>query len=335
MLAPPLSVGVVAMLAPAKPHHAPTPRPAHRVLLATLATPLFGNLSNTTATTRPPMNVLCQVPAFCAAYKRIANGTAAVKLDLGVLSATSWDLSRECPEAQLLVPDRELLAATDALYSGRGRNCNCCAPVNSRINSIKWWLVSLTDYDFVVYADLDIDMERVITDQVRAAVMFLAEQTAAISAGDDWASPVNTGIMVFRPSTSRYTELLAMRKTGVFDGSPNNGTGFNRSGTPRSFMSTAQLQKWAWTRMVRHNSWNTIAGDSDQGMFTWYGLQDGVVFGRKIRVGHFWWQWKPYFCDRWVRMSNLTLQPHSTCRSTMAYWFNNSNGVCRRNKQYI
>ena len=58
----------------------------------------------------------CQMPAFCAAYKRIVNGTrAGMRLELGVVSATAWNLSRECPEAKLLVPDRELLDATDAL----------------------------------------------------------------------------------------------------------------------------------------------------------------------------------------------------------------------------
>ena len=276
------------------------------------------------------------MPAFCAAYKRIVNGTrAGMRFELGVVSATAWNLSRECPEAKLMLPDRELLDATDALYSGRGRNCNYCAPANSRVNSIKWWLVSLTQFDFVLYFDLDIDMERVITDQVRAAVMFFASQSAAISAGDDWASPVNTGIILFRPSTPRYLELLALLKTGVFDGSINNGTGFNRSGTPRSLMTAAQLQKWGWTRMVKHNSWNSIAGDSDQGMFTWYGLRDGVVFGRKIRVSHFWWQWKPFLCRRWVQMSERHLQPYSSCRPTVNYWLNHSDDTCRRNKQYI
>ena len=207
----------------------------------------------------------------------------------------------------------------------------------------------MVEYDYIFYLDLDVDMLGIVPAQVANAVTYLAGRAAqpcAISAGSDWASLVNTGVMLFRPSAAHYREMLALLQTGKFGGSTWNGTGFGMSGTPKSLMNASQLvdfkRRSSDSRMWRHDSWDTIAGDSDQGLFSWYGLRAGVCYGRRIRVSHFWWQWKPFNCKRWVLyawgktpFANSTLQEGSACHSKFAKWNKTADDTCRKKKQYI
>ena len=298
----------------------------------------------------PRPQIVCQLPSFCHDYTRIARVFAdtTFRLDLGVLSATRWNTTRECPAAKLILPNTKFLVALDAMYKSSQKNCALCERANSRINFLKWWLVGMTQYDIIFYMDLDIDTEQVIAQQVVNAVDYFIVNArksngCVMLCDGDWASAVNTGIMMFRPSRPRYEQMLEMAATGVFDGSPRNGTGFNRSGTPLSLVAAHSIfgrkikhrVGQTGSLMLKRNSWNTIAGDSDQGLFSWWGLQDGMCWSGKLAVYHMWWTYKPYKCTRWVESANLTLREHSICVDVMRGWRSESNTVCRKQRQFI
>ena len=286
---------------------------------------------------------------FCHHGRRILQPLQDVNVsaEYGVLSATPWNLSRECPGAKLIIPDAELLLAANQLYS-KGRNhdrstwnCASCARTTSKINFIKLWLISLVQYDFIFYMDIDVDFDTIDASQMRAAVSYFATRTEAISAAKDWASPVSGGLILFRPSAVRYREALALVQTGNFDGGSCDGTGFNGTGTPRSLLSAWALREFSDTRMVRLNSWDIVCGDSDQGLFSWYGMKDGMWTGKRLRVGHFWWYLrKPYQCKRWLHhLQELKLEPGSICKERISVWNSDPDhrlsGQCETHTQYV
>eukprot|EP00327_Prymnesium_parvum_P019357 CAMPEP_0113277380 /NCGR_PEP_ID=MMETSP0008_2-20120614/26015_1 /TAXON_ID=97485 /ORGANISM="Prymnesium parvum" /LENGTH=272 /DNA_ID=CAMNT_0000127283 /DNA_START=166 /DNA_END=981 /DNA_ORIENTATION=- /assembly_acc=CAM_ASM_000153 len=243
------------------------------ILVTTLATPMFGaeRSSKQHDGSLPTGSVLCLLPLFCSQYERITAelNSSRFRLELGILSATAWDISTECPQGQLHLPDAEMLDAIEAMYKPGKGNCKFCEPKTSRINAIKLWYLGLVQYDMIFYMDLDIDVARVVPSQVLNSVLTFHRLPVAIAAAADWASPINTGIMLFRPSATRYRQMLKLLKTGIFDGSTFNGTGFGRVGRPKQLLSGPLPSNYMSTRMFTHDSWDTVSGDSDQGFFTW------------------------------------------------------------------
>jgi len=281
--------------------------------------------------------VLCLLPLFCSQYERITAelNSSRFRLELGILSATAWDISTECPQGQLHLPDAEMLDAIEAMYKPGKGNCKFCEPKTSRINAIKLWYLGLVQYDMIFYMDLDIDVARVVPSQVLNSVLTFHRLPVAIAAAADWASPINTGIMLFRPSATRYRQMLKLLKTGIFDGSTFNGTGFGRVGRPKQLLSGPLPSNYMSTRMFTHDSWDTVSGDSDQGFFTWYALLDGASQMRTMKVNHFWAADKPFRCRRWVRAANSSLSSNSSCFPILDHWLRNSNDVCKHHRQYI
>ena len=354
-----------ATLAPLRHRGYPPVGPEQRLsqprslLLVTLATALYGGdavSASSESNAAPGVNVephpdyVCQLPMFCHRQKQILQHLSDVNVsaEYGVLSATRWNVSRECPDAKLIVPDAELLLAAEQFYSkginhnASTWNCRSCNRATSKVNFIKLWLIGMVQYDFIFYMDLDVDFDAGVDPlQVRNAVSYFATRTEAISAAKDWASPVSGGVILFRPSAARYREALALVQAGNFDGRSCDGTGFNGTGTPRSLMSPWALREFSDTRMVRLNSWDIVCGDADQGLFSWYGMMDGMWTGYRLRVGHFWWYLKkPYECRRWLdHARKLDLEPQSICGERFRAWHSDTkrrlSQRCEVHTQYV
>lgn len=152
----------------------------HRLLLTTLATPPYG-AGAVPGVTEPPVTVACLLPTFCSNARRLLadfdeQHNATFHTEFRVLSATWWNVQRECPQAgPLLLPDSRFLRAADQLYVQNRSNCRYAAPSAllrgpgaggsachtvghstcdlrlSRTVYIKWFLVGMTDYDYVFF----------------------------------------------------------------------------------------------------------------------------------------------------------------------------------------
>ena len=164
------------------------------------------------------------------------------------------------------------------------------------------WQFSLTEYDVVLFSDLDMDL---LPWQVRLpgnsgsadekqrwwslsdSVSAFLKSRALLVASPDRGSPINLGFFLARPRRWVYQGGLKLLREATWDESQ----GFNAVGTPRGLMAgggDAQQQLVAQlaagsnlsavdvslslnrTKMMRTNSWHYIGGNTDQGMFFYY-----------------------------------------------------------------
>ena len=208
---------------------------------------------------------------------------------------------------------------------------------------LKWQLVGLLEYTYVFYTDIDTDLffdtagappprgsrhwgilERAWTTRFDA---FKAGGDELI-ASQDAHSPINTGVMLLKPSASTYELGRQALRSGRF----NLRRGWNFTGPPQRVLPLHSLQapfgcvgsplfrgrtltcaEWAQdelnhTVMVRENEWDFVGGDADQGLFTYIYLV--VLRGRSFRLTwkldsrlqccgeyqlrHFWGRSKPW-----------------------------------------
>jgi hypothetical protein len=177
---------------------------------------------------------------------------------------------------------------------------------------VKWALVSLVEYEMVLALDNDIDLFEVGRRSASGVDAYLANaarvwaeevprfraSSARLLGTPDQESPTNMGMVWLKPSTAYYEEGVALLRTMRF----SVELGFNMSGRPVDLMGPemARSRPMNLTRLVYLNSWNIVAGSSDQGLFT-------LVFVMRHRalqltrrdellVHHFWSSSKP-----WVR----------------------------------
>ena len=148
----------------------------------------------------------------------------------------------------------------------------------------KWQLLALTEYRAIFMVDLDVDMflqsaGRPPADprRVPAFRRTLVEgyqsflrSTATLVASSDWHSPINTGVMMLKPSTSTYERGLQTLEVGSFD----FWNGFNAVGPPQQafpWFKMTQNKSLAinGSQMARRNSWNFVGSSGDQGLFVY------------------------------------------------------------------
>ena len=114
----------------------------------------------------------------------------------------------------------------------------------------------------------------------RRFLQFVNEPETLLLASADFHSPVNTGIMMLKPSRRAYTLGRAVLEGLAFD----YQRGFNASGRPRdvlplSIMAPRLARQVNRTAMLRHNTWRVVGGEGDQGLFTYVflGLLPGAM----------------------------------------------------------
>mmetsp|Transcript_43275 Transcript_43275/g.100290 ORF Transcript_43275/g.100290 Transcript_43275/m.100290 type:complete len:384 (+) Transcript_43275:151-1302(+) len=205
--------------------------------------------------------------------------------------------------------------ATRARIKSAGGKFHLSPEPFDRALLVKWALVGLVKYDLVLSIDNDVDFFEVgrRSPQGVDAYMMAAARAWAVEVPaflksparmlgtPDFESPTNMGMVWLKPSTAYFEEGVALLRTKLF--SPE--LGFNNSGRPRDLMSPhmANTLPMNATRLVTLNTWNIVAGASDQGLYTLiFTMRHNALQLTKrddYELHHFWSSSKP-----WVRQGS-------------------------------
>lgn len=222
---------------------------------------------------------------------------------------------RDCPGA--------IFVSADAPLEAAAKSCAAANGVNGHVYRVKyaWQAFIFTEYDLVLKSDLDIDLYPPENDAVKTSAkwqemlpIFTRHHRRVLClAHADHNSPLNTGLMLIRPSKEMYAEGIQVLRECSF----NFTTGWNFVGRPRSLglfprhldgqpatdvgVGNEPLGSRAYVR----NDWHFVAAELDQG-FMWYMLYIRHDAGRYIRYTanvhhkaiHWWFSSKPWVIDQ-------------------------------------
>ena len=161
-------------------------------------------------------------------------------------------VQRECPHAQVRPFEPGLLHLVERWASRRGagasspreRPLSSC-PLNTLL---KWEVINARHYTsldarrrgVVLYLDSDVDVAWVTSDRwlahhnfARKLDDFYADEHCELRATPDHMAPVNTGIMLLKPSSAMYREGLAVLRTRSW----GLRSGFNFTGSPKTALA--------------------------------------------------------------------------------------------------
>ena len=268
----------------------------------------------------------CAVPLWCQSADALLAAVASNVTAPIVLGTTTP--SEDCPHARYLWPNKTVSALLRYPAAKKSRG--------NLINLLKIHLFALLDLDVVLFTDLDVDMSppKPPTETWkrwwhRSMDIFL-RSPASVVASPDHEAPINTAVLLIKPSERIYDRAL-----GVFlhqNLSFSAKTGFNKVGTPRELIDSAAvvdqrklsllasgfgltrnrsssndeiLRRLQRTRAYTRNAWSFAAGAIDQGIFFLLGLvlepasvtwaQNGCrCSSRPWMITHYWGPYKPW-----------------------------------------
>ena len=199
---------------------------------------------------------------------------------------------RECPRARIQTFDPGLMNLVErwkhrkARYSRAVDMPTSSCPANTLL---KWEAVNPKHYlsvpkasnaaRVVLYLDSDVDARWMTSLDAlqryefhRKLGEFARDTSCRLRATPDHMAPVNTGIMLLKPSMSMYREGLALLRTRTFD----LQSGFNHTGPPKLALNATVsgqpgLPAQPLVMKARgywKDTWDFVCGDGDQGMFT-------------------------------------------------------------------
>ena len=156
----------------------------------------------------------------------------------------------------------------------------------------KWQLFKHTEYDAIFFTDVDVDLypafgglppnlargtrrgpsraaRELIAAWTRGLLAFVGSGSSLVASAD-YHSPINTGVMLLRPSERMYQLGLRVLRRNDFDPT----LGFDRAGRPSEALAAlrahATPQLWrevAATRMLWQDRWTFVGGHACQGLF--------------------------------------------------------------------
>jgi hypothetical protein len=214
---------------------------------------------------------------------------------------------RECdsPGLAFEIVGEELLAHARAIGGGN---------VGTQAWLSKWWLIGLTQFDLVLSIDLDVDLLEVAYGRLyvlRGGVETYVRDTAHTWARElpifmrsryellgapDHMSPVNGGVLWFKPSREAFAAGLALIATRSF----NEATGWNASGSLRAQMPAeyAAMSSINNSQAMRVDRWDFVAANGDQGLLTQVYILGRRSYrplvGSRWSVRHHWGSGKPW-----------------------------------------
>lgn len=134
----------------------------------------------------------------------------------------------------------------------------------------KWQLFAMTDYDVVLFSDVDVELVPLAdTDPKRAAASwnrlisrFARTAAPKLLANSDVASPFNAGVMFIRPSRRLFAEGLAVVRSCRF----NKSHGWELAG-----VSPAAVAPNPYSLHTKAAPWDFVGAGSDQGLYLFMG----------------------------------------------------------------
>jgi hypothetical protein len=235
-----------------------------------------------------PSSALCALVQWCegaALFARALRSNGLGWTVRVVVIGESRSVLADCPDA--------IFHPLDANVSRAMRTCGAgdaeAHPVATDINMYKWGLLRLHEYDFVVFADADINLMSTNDLQTTSArwadVVTRALASGASSnrhppwptfvANADAMSPVNAGLWIVRPSVALYRDGLQVMSRCKW----NTSHGWELVGPPQSLGLTLRhpdgrpLDDVAdhphKTDAYLRDSWDFVSGARNQGFF-WY-----------------------------------------------------------------
>eukprot|EP00326_Haptolina_ericina_P000529 CAMPEP_0181202378 /NCGR_PEP_ID=MMETSP1096-20121128/18808_1 /TAXON_ID=156174 ORGANISM="Chrysochromulina ericina, Strain CCMP281" /NCGR_SAMPLE_ID=MMETSP1096 /ASSEMBLY_ACC=CAM_ASM_000453 /LENGTH=420 /DNA_ID=CAMNT_0023292883 /DNA_START=380 /DNA_END=1642 /DNA_ORIENTATION=- len=285
----------------------PTPRTAPQLAIATMASGSHR----------------CALVQWCERVQLFATALRAHigwRTDVVVISPAGEEQQADCPLASFVDLDSRVAAAMKA--------CAARASADPKQHSIlagkdttmqKLLVLSLVRYDFVVFADADVDF--IPFDQAsprQAAEHFMALLTQHLPRSEPWwefvgnadpSSPINAGLFIVRPSVALYEDALAVLSTCRF----NTAHGWDYVGRPQTLTFNPRhpdgeeagkfSHDIANDPIVSHafklNNWAFTGANIDQGIL-WYLFhirrRTGAYFRKTdpLKVLHWWYVPKPW-----------------------------------------
>ena len=137
----------------------------------------------------------------------------------------------------------------------------------------KWQLVRLIEYRVIFATDPDVDLFHgtlparvpMLSHAFVQGVSAFLRSAVQLVGTSDAQVPINTGVMLLKPSRSTYRIGLRALLSARF--SPTRG--WDDAGTPRELLPEQMLRNYRHTRLVRDNTWDVVCGNADQGLFTY------------------------------------------------------------------
>jgi hypothetical protein len=199
-----------------------------------------------------------------------------------------------------IVPLHQRLVAASQHWARHLRAINFSMTAWTRQVSIaalyKWQVFAHVEYEAVFYTDADVDLlahswqlksharfMTVLNETWTTGLReFLAETRVRMVASPDFHSPINTGVLLVKPSLAVFEQGVGLLERGRFD----RNLGFAQDGRAhigRPRHALAHLERtapsmWADIRktvMVKANDWSFVGGHACQGLFVYCFLANG------------------------------------------------------------
>jgi len=246
---------------------------------------------------------------------------------------------KECPHARVVEFDPELVAVAKR-WQNRSRDLlsehlGACPAYGVQKTLLKWAALDPRIYTsrlgrppIALFLDSDVDatwhssvVAQIMSGRLNVSQKldaFVNDPSCQAVATPDRSSPMNTGVMVLKPSKSIYEEGLELLRTRVF----TRRSGFNQTGSVRQALNTTMSSLAAGARRriayalgFKDDTWDFFCGDADQGLFTTMFMARGTgrycaprLGTRVLSVRHFWWKDKPWHdppsCPRYFAFLN-------------------------------
>ena len=249
----------------------------------------------------------CGLAKWCFSMLRLAaHSHLAGNADVLVLTNEEATVRSLCvrlpsqPPLRVLPLDLSLQAAID----GWSRVLNYSRTIWTRQLSLhamyKLQVFRLTEYQAVLFTDADVNFfgdtagippastsraGRSINLALTAGLSSFLSSQQMLTASADFHSPINTAVMLLKPSLSIFARGLAVLERARFD----RLRGFDLIGRPRDVLAhlntTILWAEVSRTRMVDHNDWNFVGGHGCQGLFVYLFLIELVRDPHQLPVG--------------------------------------------------
>mmetsp|Transcript_55533 Transcript_55533/g.91978 ORF Transcript_55533/g.91978 Transcript_55533/m.91978 type:complete len:329 (-) Transcript_55533:364-1350(-) len=208
----------------------------------------------------------CGILKWCRNAHRLV-GRYSPKARVIVFTNDVPRIKLECPRADVLPFEARLVESASRFDAANPTPENSFCPSHTLL---KWQIVQpqLGGQETILYLDADVDADVLhLDDWPRSRILELmanfTDDPCRLRATPDHSSPLNTGLMLVKPSAELYFEGVTLIETLRF----NVTHGFNLSGMLQATVRRprkAVKQAKGWWR----DTWDFICGAGDQGLFT-------------------------------------------------------------------